>query len=732
MEEKLYSVELGGKTLTATFNNLAAQAHGSVVVTYGETVVLATAVMDNMPGNANYFPLSVEYEEKFYAAGQILGSQYMRREGRPSDEAILTGRAIDRTIRPLFDQRIRNAVQVVITVLSLGEDDPDVPAIIATSLALGTSDIPWSGPIGAVRVGKNDTLHVNPTYAIREESTLDLLVCGKNSLINMIECGGNESSEDDVIAALSYAETHIATLETFQQKIIADIGKQKRALILPEPSDTLTEHFNKVVTERLSGAVYSGNSKTDTNILHDEWVTYVKENLPDEDPGSASDYFDAQVDLLVHKGVLEEDKRPDGRALDEVRPLFAQAGSLAPKVHGLGIFYRGKTHILSALTLGGPQDSLILDGMEIQTKKRFMHHYNFPPFSVGETGRVGGFNRRMIGHGALAEKALRPVLPSQDAFPYTIRVVSEALSSNGSTSMGSVCGATLALMDGGVPISAPVAGIAMGLITDGNKTHKVLTDIQGPEDHYGDMDLKVAGTEHGITAMQMDVKVNGVPSSVLTEALHAARKARLTILEVLAGALPGPRKDVASHAPHINVIKIKPSFIGLVIGSGGKTINLIKEQTNTEIDLEDDGTVYITGNKEGVTHAREFIEQITKEYHVGERFEGTVTRIADFGAFVKIGGSPVLGSSHDVDGLVHISEIAPYRIGSVHDALSVGDTVPVIVKEIDEQGRINLSIKGADKDFAEKHGIAPAPQNNDSHGREHATEKTKHPRHGSD
>jgi len=408
----------------------------------------------------------------------------------------------------------------------------------------------------------------------------------------------------------------------------------------------------------------------------------------------------------------------DGRKFDEVRPLFAKAGGISSVLHGSGIFYRGGTHILSALTLGGPQDSLIVDGMEQQGKKRFMHHYNFPPFSVGETGRVGGFNRRMIGHGALAEKAIEPVLPSVELFPYTVRIVSEALASNGSTSMGSVCGSTIALMDAGVPISRPVAGIAMGLMSDG-KTYKVLTDIQGPEDHHGDMDLKVAGTSEGITALQMDVKVTGVPMSVLEEAFVSAKTAREQILGVITKEISEPRSELSPNAPRILSMKINPDQIGLVIGSGGKTVNTIKELTGSEVDIEEDGTVFFTGTGDGPEKARALVEQLTHEYKAGDKFTGEVTRIMDFGAFVRLGEASPLGEKHDAEGLVHISEIAPFRINKVDDVVKVGEEVPVVVKEIDEQGRINLSIKAADPDFAKNKGIkpaAPSPQHGTGSG----------------
>lgn len=715
MHTKEYSTDIGGKTLTATFTNLADQADGSVILRYGNSVVLATAVMsEGKREGIDFFPLSVEYEEKFYAAGQILGSRFMRREGRPSDEAVLSGRAVDRTIRPLFDHDIRNEVQVVITILSIDEDDPDVLAINAASLALATSNIPWNGPVSAVRIGRHATADwaVNPTYTFRRdgEELVDLLACGKDNMINMIEIGAHEADESVVTEGLQRAQVEIEKFQEFQTGIIADIGKEKRVVETAQASDEVKTLFENEIEPHIDTALFSGTpGKEHISALVEKWKGILKEQLPDENMGLAMKLLDHAIDTHLHHGALERNVRADGRAMDEVRPLFAQAGGIAPMLHGSGVFYRGGTHVFSALTLGGPQDSLIIDGMEVQTKKRFMHHYNFPPFSVGETGRVGGFNRRMIGHGALAEKALVPVIPPVEIFPYTVRIVSEALASNGSTSMGSVCASTLALMDAGVPIKAPVAGIAMGLMMKSESEYKILTDIQGPEDHHGDMDFKVAGTKDGVTAIQMDIKVNGVPLSILSEALGQARTARLSILETITGAISEPRPELSPLAPRIEIVKIPKEKIGLVIGGGGKTVTAIKELTETEIEIEDDGSVFITGKDGGTDRARELIEQITREYHAGEKFQGEVTRLMDFGAFVRLGTASPLGDNFDSEGLVHISEIAPFRINAVSDVVAVGETVPVVVKEIDEHGRINLSIKDADPEFATKKGIQPAP-----------------------
>ena len=700
MKTQEFSMELGGKKLSAEFNDLAENANGSVILRYGATAVLATAVISKNLKDADFFPMTVDYEEKFYATGQILGSRYTRREGRPSDEAILSGRITDRTIRPLFDQWIRNDIQVVITVLSLDQDDPDVLGVIAASLALGVSKIPFKGPVSSVRICKHKTngFQVNPTYVERENETyeIDLLACGKDGNINMIELGGDEAQESTAIEGLKLASAEIEKINGWQNKIISKIGVEKIVILAPVMPETVKKLFAEKIDSKLEKTVMSGipgHSKIDE--ITEEWMKIAEESLSEDDFKFADKYIEEKLDELIHEQVLKHDKRADGRGIDELRPLFAQAGGVSPILHGSGIFYRGGTHVLSVLTLGGPRDALVIEGMEEkQEAKRFMHHYNFPPFSVGETGRMGGTNRRMIGHGNLAEKALLPIIPKIEDFPYTIRLVSEALSSNGSTSMGSVCGSTLALMDGGVPIKKPLAGIASGLMSDGKGTYKVLTDIQGPEDHYGDMDFKVAGTRDGITAIQMDVKVSGIPISVLEIAFEKAKKARLQILDVITKAIPEARKDISPNAPKILVIKIKPDQIGGIIGSGGKTIKSIKEKTGAEIDIEDDGTVYLTGKNGSAEKAKVIVESMTHEYKPGEKFEGTVVRVEAFGAFVNIG--------YETDGLVHVSEIAPFRIENVANYLKIGDKVPVVVKEIDERGRIALSIKATAPDFVKK------------------------------
>jgi polyribonucleotide nucleotidyltransferase len=718
MNSKQYTLEVGGKTLTAEFNDLAEQANGSVMLRYGNTIVLATAVMGKEEKKGDFFPLTVDYEERFYASGKILGSRFIRREGRPSDEAILSGRIVDRTIRPLFEQHIRYEVQVVLTVLSIDEDDPDVISVIAASLALGTSNIPWNGPVSAVRIAKNEGFHINPNYKQRDEAgiTFDLVACGKDGLINMIEVGGKEVSEDDVNKALAKASEEIEKIQKWQEEIFADVSKARNIVkkIIPKPELTegTKELFNSEIKPKLSEYVFSGPGKEKLAEIASIWTKTFTEKLPEGNLVLAQEYLDEEINDLIHKEAIENNKRPDGRTMDEIRPLFVKAGGISPILHGSGIFYRGATHVMSVLTLGGPGDAQEIDGMEESKKggegKRFMHHYNFPPFSTGETGRVGGTNRRMIGHGALAEKSLLPVIPAKEIFPYTIRIVSEAFSSNGSTSMGSVCGSTLALMDGGIPIKSPVAGIASGLMMreakagvigkmfgKKNYEYKVLTDIQGPEDHHGDMDFKVAGTRNGITAIQMDVKVDGIPLPILAEAFEKAKIARFQILDLIEKEISKPREKISPNAPEILTLTVKQDQIGLVIGTGGKTIKEIKEKTAVDdITIEDDGTIFITGKNGTAQKAKEVIYNMTREYKAGERFEGEVTKVTEFGAFVKIAGN--------TEGLVHVSEIAPFRIDRVNMYLKEGMKVPVVVREIDERGRISLSIKQVDPNFIKK------------------------------
>ncbi len=702
MQKKEYSVEIGGKTMTAIFSDLAEQAHGSVMLKYGETIVLATACMsrDKQQG-LGFFNLTVDYSEKFYAAGKILGSRFMRREGKPSEQAVLASRVIDRTLRPLFDQSIRHAVQVIVTVISVDENDPTILAVNAASLALAVSEIPWAGPVGCVRIGKYandpDTLQINPAQDLRLLDSamykFDLTICGKAGNINMIEASARETGEAEIEEALKRASEEISKLEDFQKKIVAEIGKPKRVIEKEKVADESAALFKEKILPQMADALFAGAGKAKIDALHTEWNKMVAEKYPDrKDFATEDDLFDDTENEILHKKAIEEDKRADGRAMDEVRDLYAQAGGISSQLHGSGIFYRGGTHVLSVLTLGGPDDRNTVDGLQLKEEKRFMHHYNFPPYSAGETGRAGFTNRREVGHGALAEKALAMVLPAVENFPYTIRVVSESMASNGSTSQASICAMTLALMDGGVPITAPVAGIAMGLMHETDSKYKILTDIQGPEDHHGDMDFKIAGTRAGVTAIQLDVKVEGVPVKILGEALVQAKAARLTILETIEKEIPAPRAKISPNAPEILIIKINPDKIGMVIGGGGKTIKEIMEKSGAEITIEDDGRIYLTGKAGAPEKAKAVIEEMTHEFKVGEMLKGEVVKIADFGAFVKL--------NHFTDGMVHISELAPFRVDRVSSIIKEGMIVPVTIINIDrERGKIGLSIKEADPNF---------------------------------
>ena len=703
MQKKEYSVEIGGKTLTAIFTDLAEQAQGSVLLKYGETIVLATACMshDKQQG-LGFFNLTVDYVEKFYAAGKILGSRFVRREGRPSEEAILACRVIDRTLRPLFDQSMRHAVQVIVTVLSVDDNDPTILAVNAASLALAVSNIPWAGPVGAVRIGKytdtnNEKLTINPAQSLRLDEDadykFDLTVCGKDGNINMIEASAHQVNEEELEEALKVASAEITKLENFQKKIVAEIGKEKRVIKKETISKESVDLFNKNILPKMEDALFAGAGKAKIDELHNVWNKLVKESFTDREDFSLEDnLFDDTENDVLHKKAITEHKRADGRKMDELRDLYAQAGELSSVLHGSGIFYRGGTHVLSVLTLGGPEERNLVDGLQLKVEKRFMHHYNFPPYSAGEVGRMGSTNRREIGHGALAEKALAMVLPSKNDFPYTMRLVSESMASNGSTSQASICASSLALMDGGVPIKATVAGIAMGLMYETDDKYKILTDIQGPEDHHGDMDFKIAGTKEGVTAIQLDVKVEGVSVKILGEAMKQSKMARLAIINRIEKEISKPRENISANAPKILIIKINPDKIGMVIGGGGKTIKEIKEKSGAEITIEDDGTVYLTGKDNSAEKAKAIIEEMTHEFKVGEMLKGEVVKIADFGAFVKL--------NHFSDGMVHISELAPFRVERVGDIIKEGMIVPVKIINIDpEKGRIGLSIKEADKDF---------------------------------
>ena len=711
MVTKKYTTDFGGKTLSVEFPDLAEQAHGSTLVRLDDTVILATAVMSqNIREGIDYFPLTVDYEERFYAAGRILGSRFIRREGRPSEEAILISRLIDRGLRPLFNHKIRNEVQVVALALSFdGENEPDIPAILAASLALGTSSVPWSGPIGALRIGRvNGEFVLNPLRSELEKSDLDLVLCGKDGKINMAEAGAKEVPEEEILKALEFSQKKLEKIEIFQKEVIRELGQEKVMPPLKEEPEKLAEIFEKNFRSRLEETLYLKEKKVRNQTLFklkEEWDEKVTKEVGEEFKEVLNRFWEEKIDEIVHKNILEKELRPDGRGLKELRPLWAGVGIL-PRIHGSGLFYRGETHVLSLATLGGPGDTQLVEGMSIRAKKRFMHHYNFPPFAPGETGRMGNPGRREIGHGALAERSLLPILPGISEFPYTIRVVSEVLSSNGSTSMASACASTLALMDAGVPIKRPVAGIAMGLVMENPKSEirnpkfKVLTDIQGPEDHYGDMDFKSAGTSQGVSAIQMDVKVLGVTLEILRQTLADAKAAREKILAVMLSALPAPRAELSQYAPRILTLKINPEKIRELIGPGGKMINAIIAETGATIDVEQDGTVFVTGSKEASEKALEKIKEVTHEYQVGETFEGTISRIFDFGAMVEFAPKQ--------EGLVHISELAPWHVKNVTDVVDIGDRVKVKIKSIDELGRINLSIKEVASLEPKKQAAKPA------------------------
>lgn len=708
MKSKIFKLEINQKELVVESKNLAEQANGNILVRYGDTLVLTTCVMSKENrGNLDFFPLTVEYEEKYYAAGKIKGPRYIKRESRPSDEAICNARLIDRAIRPRFPENLLREVQVIATVLSWdGQNDPDILGLLSASLVLSISDIPWFGPVSAVRVCRKDGQFVlNPTYEERENSDFDILFAAvlKNNeiLINMIEGGFEETEEHLILDALSFAEKPLKEIIVFQNEIIKKIGKEKAAIESPSSEPALEKEIQEFLSDKLEKAFYQKekNKRTeDLESLKKDLCCLIEEKYPNQGKTQyAQTFFEKEVDRIIHENIIKYEKRPDGRKLDEIREVYCEVG-LLPRTHGSGLFCRGQTKSLSILTLGSPGDQQLLEGMEIVGKKRFMHHYNFPPYCSGEIKPLRGPGRREIGHGALAEKALLPLIPSYENFPYTIRIVSEMLSSNGSTSMASVSSSSLALMDAGVPIKAPAAGIAIGLILDektgdynakgdisGKARYKILTDIQGPEDHHGDMDFKVAGTKKGITAIQMDVKISGINKKIIEETLSRAKKARLEILDIMGKVLSKPRPELSLYAPRILTIQINPEKIREVIGPGGKIINEIIEKTGVTIDIQDSGLIYITSEKEeSAKKAIDWIKNITKEVVVDEVFEGKVKRILNFGAFVEI----LPGQ----EGMIHISKLAPYRVRKVEDVVKVGDMVSVKVISIDEQGRINLAL----------------------------------------
>lgn len=690
--------------MKVSFNNLAEQASGSCTVQYGDTLILVTAVMANTERDVDFFPLTVEYEERFYAAGKILGSRFVRRESRPSDEAILTARVIDRAIRPLFDKNQKKEVQVVATCLSWdAENDSDILGLTGASLALLTSEIPWGGPVGVVRIGQiNGGFIINPTYEQRKISKLDLILAAVEEkgeiIINMIEAEGDEFTESTMMEAVRLAKHELKKLIDFQNEITQGIRKEKLIADASVNDPVIEKEMKDFLGSRLERAVYQPDKtsrNTEMNVIKDELIKFVEEKYPGMGKGKQAKIFlEKEVDRIVHENAIKSEKRPDGRKIDEIRELSMQAGIL-PRTHGTGLFERGQTKSLSILTLGAPDDVKILEGMEFRGKKRFMHHYNFPPYSTGEIKPMRGPGRRDIGHGMLAEKALLPMIPSFEDFPYTIRIVTEILSSNGSSSMASTTSSSLALMDAGVPIRRPVTGIAIGLMSDNRGNYKILTDIQGPEDHYGDMDFKIAGTENGITAIQLDVKIPGITEQIISEVLERGKKARLEILTKMKETIDGPRKNLSPFAPRILILQINPQKIREVIGPGGKVINEIIEECGVSIDIEDSGKVFITAEKEEAGQkAVEWIQNITREVRVGETFYGKIKRILEFGAFAEI----LPGQ----EGLIHISQLAPYHVKKVEDIVKIGDIVPVKVISIDEQGRINLSLKATKENSSSK------------------------------
>ncbi len=696
MQTKNYQLTIGDKKIQAEFSNLTEQTNGSVLLKLGETSVLVTTVMGQTDRlDIDFFPLLVDYEEKYYAAGKIYGSRFVRRESRPSETAILTARLIDRAIRPLFPEKMRRDVQVIVTCLSIDEEnDPDILGIIGASLALGTSDIPFAGPVSAVRVGWSPEAGfvINPTYQQRENLLMEMVVAGPENKINMLEGGAKEVPEEIIKQAFVIAQKEIAQLNEKQKQICKEIGKEKQKIVFQEIKEEFKKNAQAFLKGKLEEIIYSTEKterKEKLNALQEDLKDYLQDKgFSEEDLALIPLLMKEEMNKIVHQNIIEKEQRPDGRKLDEIRPLEIKI-DLFPRLHGSALFMRGLTHVLSVVTLGSPQDALLLQGMEVTGEKRFMHHYNFPGYSAGEIAPLRGPGRREIGHGALAERALSAVIPPPEQFPYTIRVVSEVLSSNGSTSMASVCASSLALMAAGVPIKTQVAGIAMGLMSQeekGKLRYKILTDIQGPEDHFGDMDFKVAGTKNGVTAIQMDMKIAGILPSILDEALDKARTARLFILERMNKVINQPRPHLSPYAPRIEVVRIKPEKIGELIGPGGKVIQKITQDLGVQIDIKEDGTVFVTGEKEEqVKAAVREIKAITKDFVSGEIVRGKVSQIREFGAVIDLG--------HYREGLLHISEIAPYRINKVSDVLHIGEDLKLKVKKVDDNGRISLTLK---------------------------------------
>ncbi len=697
-EKKVYKTMLAGREIVVEIGEMAKQASGAALVRYGDTVVLSTAVGDEKPSHLPFFPLTVNYEEKMYSVGKVPGG-FIKREGRPSENATLTARLIDRPIRPMFPEGYRNETQLVNTVLSVDPDNsPEMTAMFGSSLALGISKVPFAGPIAGVNVGRvNGELILNPTEEQDDQSDIHLTVAGTKQAINMVESGANQVSEEDMLEALLFGHEAIKTLCEFQEEIIAEIGEEKMEVELILPEEALSNEIYETYNDRMKDAIqiYDKQERAEaTQALKDAIIEYYEAKYADSDIASEDlekllkDVKEVANNLEkdeVRRLITEEKIRPDGRGPQEVRPLDSQIGFL-PRVHGSGLFTRGQTQALSVTTLAPLNEYQVIDGLSSEDKRRFIHHYNFPPFSVGETGRMFGPGRREIGHGALGERALEPVIPNEEDFPYMIRVVSEVLESNGSSSQASICGSTLSLMDAGVPIKAPVGGIAMGMVMDENDNYTILSDIQGLEDALGDMDFKVAGTREGITALQMDIKVQGITTDILREALENGKVARMTILDNMEAAIAEPRAELSAYAPKIDSLEINPDKIKVVIGKGGETINKIIDETGVKIDINDEGLVAIYGeDAEMMARAREIIEELTAEVEVGKIYNGTVKRVENYGAFVEV----IKGQ----EGLCHVSELSDKFVKNTEDIVSVGDKLEVKVLEIDNRGRLNLSHK---------------------------------------
>lgn len=688
-EKRVFSIDWAGRKLSVEVGQLAKQANGAALIRYGDTVVLSTATASKEPKPLDFFPLTVNYEERLYAVGKIPGG-FIKREGRPSEKAILASRLIDRPIRPLFADGFRNDVQVVSIVMSVDQDcSSEMAAMFGSSLALCVSDIPFEGPIAGVIVGRvNGEFVTNPTVDQTEKSDMHLSVAGTKYAINMVEAGANEVPEEVMLEAIMYGHEEIKRLIAFQEEIAAEMGKEKREITLFELDQELEAEIRELCEAEMIPAIQVQEKharEAAIKAVKDQVLAKFEAEEADADKlKQVKQILDKMVKGEVRRLITVEKVRPDGRNPDEIRPLSSEV-SILPRTHGSGLFTRGQTQALSICTLGAMGDVQILDGLGLEEEKRFMHHYNFPNFSVGETGPMRGPGRREIGHGALGERALEPIIPNDKDFPYTIRLVSEVLESNGSTSQASICASTLAMMDAGVPIKAPVAGIAMGLVKSGEH-YTILTDIQGMEDHLGDMDFKVAGTAKGVTALQMDIKIDGLSREILEEALQQAKKGRMHILESMLSTLNKPKEELSQYAPKILTMAINPDKIRDVIGPSGKQINKIIEETGVKIDIEQDGTVFISSiNQEMNQKAKKIIEDIVREVKVGEMYLGKVKRIEKFGCFVEV----FTGK----DGLVHISELAEERIGKVEDVVAIGDEILVKVTEIDKQGRVNLSRK---------------------------------------